>query len=29
MSEPILLGANLLIALSFTDHVHHSIATRW
>jgi toxin-antitoxin system PIN domain toxin len=29
MSETLLLDANVLIALSFTDHVHHQIATRW
>ena len=29
MSETLLLDANLLIALSFADHVHHYSATRW
>src|SRR5579862_231562 len=29
MTETLLLDANVLIALSFTDHVHHALATRW
>src|ERR1019366_8642188 len=29
MSETLLLDANVLIALSFTDHLHHKLATRW
>jgi toxin-antitoxin system PIN domain toxin len=29
MNETLLLDANVLIALSFTDHVHHQMATRW
>ena len=29
MNNPILLDGNLLIALSFTDHVHHRVASEW
>ena len=29
MSEKLLLDVNVLIALSFTDHVHHRLTTRW
>lgn len=29
MSDVLLLDANVLIALSFTDHLHHQPATRW
>jgi toxin-antitoxin system PIN domain toxin len=29
MTEILLLDANVLIALSFTDHVHHTLATGW
>ena len=29
MTETLLLDANVLIALSFSDHVHHRATTRW
>ena len=29
MTEPILLDANVLIAMSFEDHVHHQRAVSW
>lgn len=29
MNEVVLLDPNVLIALLFTDHIHHAIATRW
>ena len=29
MSETLLLDANVLIALSFRDHVHYRLVTRW
>ena len=29
MSETLLLDASVLIALQFSDHIHHQLATRW
>jgi toxin-antitoxin system PIN domain toxin len=29
MTETLLLDANLLIALSYPDHIHHGLSTKW